>query len=100
MQDVALGRGIVARARADSFYEIIAFVLVDMGENMKYAPYVLQAWVNGVYFYYTASAEWAEQYDHVKKFPSFIDAEVFVQEHFTADAARDSILVVPLSEVE
>lgn len=98
MRQAATGRGIVARSRADSFSEIIHFILIDMGENVKYAPYVLQAWVDGVYFYYDGS-NWVQSPEGAKQFDSFVEAEAFIQQNFDPNAARDAILVVPTREL-
>ncbi len=99
MQQAALGTSVVARARADSFSEIIRFVLIDMGENVKHAPYVLQAWVDGVYFYFDGHG-WRETHVGAKEFASFFEAEAFVQKNFDPNVQRDAILVVPTRELD
>lgn len=90
---------LLARAQADVFDEIVRFVLRDMGENVKHAPYVLQAWVDGVYHYYFENGSWAQTHEGSKQFQSFFEAEAFIVQNFDPNAARDSILVVPWMEV-
>jgi hypothetical protein len=89
---------LLARAQADIFREISTFILRDMEENVKQAPYVLQAWVNGTYFYYNESANWLQELAGAKTFESYFEAEAFVLQNFDPNEARDSILVVPISE--
>lgn len=106
MRDAARGSpGVVRRAQAASFDEVMRFVFRDMGENMRHAPYVLQAWVDGVYFYYhgldeSGGLRWLTQHEGAKTYPSYFEAEAFILHNFDPNDARDSILVVPLREVE
>lgn len=101
MQDAARGSPrLLARAQADVFKEIIRFVLHDMGEDMRGSPYVLQAWVDGVYYYFHADGAWKSTHDEAKIFASFFEAEAYVVANFDPNEARDSILVVSKREVD
>lgn len=101
MQEASRSDGrLLARAQWDVFEEIKRFVLRDMGEDMRSAPYILQAWVDGVYFYYLESVGWVKDHEAAKTFPSFFEAEAYIQQNFDPNEARDSILVVPLMEVQ
>jgi hypothetical protein len=92
---------LVARAQADIFAEIIRFALCDMDEDMHAAPYLLQAWTkDGAHHYYFSDGSWLPTHEGAKQYPSFFEAEAFIQQNFDPNDARDGILVVPLSEVE
>lgn len=98
----------VSRGRADVLEEIIRYIHVEMSGDVKQAPYILQAWVDGVYFYYThgdlsresLEGTWREQSLGAKEFKSLTEAEAFIMTNFNPDASRDSILIVPLKEVQ
>lgn len=101
MQEAALGSPrLLARAQADVFKEIVRFVLRDMGEDMRGAPYVLQAWIDGVYYYFHANGAWKVEHEGAKTFESFFEAEAYVITNFDPNEARDSILVVSQREVD
>lgn len=100
MLEAARGPRLLARAQADIFHEITRFVLRDMEENMRQAPYVLQTWVDGVYFYYFVDGNWRPEHVGAKQFLAHTEAEAFIRDNFDPNQARDAILVVPLHEVE
>jgi hypothetical protein len=91
------GHKIIARGQMDIFAEIIRYLHTELGMSSKHAPYVLQAWVDGVYHYY-AKTEWTLSVSGARTFQALTEAEAFIMQNFNPDVARDSILIVPLKE--
>ena len=97
MREASRGMRVIARGQADIFAEIIRYLHTELEMNSKHAPYVLQAWVDGVYHYY-AKTEWTLSVSGARNFQTLTEAEAFIMQNFNPDVARDSILIVPLKE--